>query len=86
MATNFNNLFGSSGMGDLFNSKPVEPSKDITDMLANPVNPTAISEIAKQMAARQAQSIQEGISAGQRAAAEAQARYEAMQRQTQANM
>ena len=86
MATNFNNLFGSSGMGDLFNSKPVEPSKDITDMLANPVNPTAISERAKQMAAQQAQAIQEGISAGQRAAAEAQARYEAMQRQTQANM
>lgn len=86
MATNFNNLFGSSGMSDLFNSKPVEPSKDITDMLANPVNPTAISESAKQMAAQQAQAIQEGISAGQRAAAEAQARYEAMQRQTQANM
>ena len=85
MATSFNNLFGSSGMSDLFNSKPVEPSKDITDMLANPVNPTAISESAKQMAAQQAQAIQEGISAGQRAAAEAQARYEAMQRETQAN-
>ena len=86
MATNFNNLFGSSGMSDLFNSKPVEPSKDITDMLTNPVNPTAISESAKQMAAQQAQAIQEGISAGQRAAAEANARLEAMKRETQANM
>lgn len=79
------NLFGSSGMGDLFNSQPVEPSKEILDMF-KPVDTAAMSEQAQKMAEQHARLIQEGISAGQQATAEANARLEAMKRETQANM
>lgn len=79
------NLFGSSGMGDLFNSQPVEPSKEILDMF-KPVDTAVMSEQAQKMAEQHARLIQEGISAGQQATAEANARLEAMKRETQANM
>lgn len=79
------NLFGSSGMGDLFNSQPVEPSKEILDMF-KPVDTAVMSEQAQKMAEQHARLIQEGISAGQQAAADANARLEAMKRETQANM